>query len=154
LKYIDEEEASGPSPTADPDKSIVPEIHLDHANFSWLKNSPTHHTAQISPVLKDVTMSIPNGQLTMVVGDVGSGKSSLLLALLKELAPSDSVREKCVTFADDRIDVCPVAYVAQRPWLLNASIKDNILFGHRLNKKRYDHVIQVITCQISRSMSF
>ncbi|CAG0912864.1 unnamed protein product [Notodromas monacha] len=103
-------------------------IKLENVSFSWTFSGNASFS---EPVLKDISLTIPDCKLTMIVGDVGAGKSSLLLGLMNELAPNTQ-----------RVMDCPIAFVSQRPWLLNVSIKDNILFGHRLNQKRYDHVIQ------------
>ncbi|GJP36813.1 hypothetical protein CLOM_g21286 [Closterium sp. NIES-68] len=69
--------------------------------------------------LCDVTLEIPPGQLVIVVGEVGAGKSSLLAGLLGEItrvAGSVSVAGR-------------VAYTSQDPWILNATVRDNILMG-------------------------
>jgi len=66
-----------------------------------------------------------------VVGTVGSGKSSLLSALLGEMIRSEgeaNVRGK-------------VAYVPQQAWMRNESLKNNILFGKKLKQDVYDKVI-------------
>ena len=47
------------------------------ASFSWSKDD--------SPVLHDISMSVPQGSLVAVVGRVGAGKSSLLSAILGEM---------------------------------------------------------------------
>jgi len=87
-------------------------------------------------VLRDIDIEIPAGQLCMVVGKVGSGKSSLLSAVLGELKK-------------DRGDVSmsgKVVYAAQQPWIKNATLKDNILFGAELDEERYQEVLE--TCAL------
>ncbi len=77
-------------------------------------------TAVVPPVLSDVlsniTLHIPRGALTMIVGAVGSGKSSLLAGLLGEIkrtAGTVTIRGR-------------VGYAAQIPWIQNASLRDNM----------------------------
>ena len=78
--------------------------------------------------LSDVDFQIKRGKLIAVVGPVGSGKSSLLNGLLGELI----LKEGSVRVHGS------VAYCDQRAWILNATIKDNILFGVPYEKERFD----------------
>ncbi|KNE73269.1 hypothetical protein AMAG_20734 [Allomyces macrogynus ATCC 38327] len=70
--------------------------------------------------LKDINFSAPRGKLTVVLGSTGSGKSMLLQALLGELA-----LERGQVFMPHT----PIASVPQQSWLLNATAKENVLFG-------------------------
>nr|CAD7397359.1 unnamed protein product [Timema cristinae] len=67
------------------------------------------------------------GHLVGVCGQVGSGKTSLLLAALGQM--------RLVTGQVTRDGTC--AYVSQEPWVLNATLRDNILFGENFDAKRY-----------------
>lgn len=64
---------------------------------------------------------------------VGSGKSSLVSALLGEM-----------TKVEGKVTVDgSVAYVAQTAWIINATLKDNILMGRPLDEERYQKVLEV-----------
>ena len=78
--------------------------------------------------LRGVSFSVKKGQLVAIVGPVGSGKSSLLSALLGEL----NLIEGAVRLAGS------VAYCTQGPWILNATLKDNILFGRSYDEDLFD----------------
>lgn len=52
-------------------------LRVSDGTFSWLPKSP--------PILKDINMEVPTGSLTAIVGQVGSGKSSLLSACVGDL---------------------------------------------------------------------
>ncbi|XP_022081016.1 ATP-binding cassette sub-family C member 8-like isoform X2 [Acanthaster planci] len=92
------------------------------------------------PTLNNIELDIPMGKLTMIIGQVGAGKSSLLSALLGEMITvSGGVQW-------NRNCRC-VAYGAQKPWLLNATLKDNVLFGNSYDKKRYKKVISACSLQ-------
>jgi len=84
------------------------------------------------PALDDVSLELPRGGLTAVVGGVGSGKTALLAAFLGEIHRASGV----VTV------VGRVAYAAQQPWILNASVRDNILFGAPYDPMRYWEVVR------------
>uniref|UniRef100_UPI00358F63B0 ATP-binding cassette sub-family C member 8-like isoform X2 n=1 Tax=Myxine glutinosa TaxID=7769 RepID=UPI00358F63B0 len=103
-------------------------VKVECATFSW--------QSQGSPILRDITMHVPDGQLTMIVGKVGCGKSSLLCALLGEMQLSGG--SVCWNWRRGS-----VAYAAQKPWLLNATVEENITFGSPYNKERYDLVMEV-----------
>lgn len=92
------------------------------------------------PVLKAITMRVQNGDLCAVVGRVGSGKSTLCSAILNEtLLESGEISVKG-----------KVAYAAQSPWILNASLRDNIVFGLPMDHVRYQKVLKV--CQLSHDL--
>ncbi|XP_030561712.1 ATP-binding cassette sub-family C member Sur isoform X1 [Drosophila novamexicana] len=78
-------------------------------------------------------MTIPKDKLTIIVGKNGSGKTSLLSALLMEmpLLVGNMFWHKN----------CTISYVPQCPWLLNDTIRENILFGESFRPKRYDFVL-------------
>lgn len=77
-------------------------------------------------VLKDITFKINFGSMLGIVGQVGSGKSSLLQVMTKEL-PVTSGFFKLVG---------KIAYTSQEPWIFSSSIRQNILFGQPFNQER------------------
>uniref|UniRef100_A0A8C7JM61 ATP-binding cassette, sub-family C (CFTR/MRP), member 8 n=1 Tax=Oncorhynchus kisutch TaxID=8019 RepID=A0A8C7JM61_ONCKI len=81
-----------------------------------------------------------SGQLTMIVGQVGCGKSSLLLAALGEMQRVSGT----VTWNRKRGSV---AYASQKPWLLNATLVENITFEMPMIKPRYKAVIEACSLQ-------
>ena len=76
---------------------------------------------------------MPHGALVIVVGSVGSGKSSLLAALLGEMV---------VAVGGTVMVRGTVAYTQQDPWIQNATVRDNILMGAPLEESRYRHVLE------------
>ncbi|KAK5653885.1 hypothetical protein OQA88_7810 [Cercophora sp. LCS_1] len=85
--------------------------------------------------LKDISIDFVEGGLNVVSGQSGSGKTSLLLAMLGELV----LESGTVTSPPD------IAFASQTPWLQNETIKDNILFNTPFEQARYDAVIEA-TC--------
>ncbi|KAI9346900.1 hypothetical protein BDR26DRAFT_892813 [Obelidium mucronatum] len=81
--------------------------------------------------LKNINLNVEKGCLVAVVGAVGSGKSSLLNALIGEMA----TKKGTITFSGS------LGYAAQTAWIQNASVRDNILFGKEFNKERYFNAI-------------
>uniref|UniRef100_A0A8C0DCH5 ATP binding cassette subfamily C member 8 n=1 Tax=Balaenoptera musculus TaxID=9771 RepID=A0A8C0DCH5_BALMU len=116
------------------------------------------------PTLSNITICIPRGQLTMIVGQVGCGKSSLLLATLGEMQkvsgavfwnsslPDGETGEDPSPERETATDLDvrkrgPVAYASQKPWLLNATVEENITFESPFNKQRYKMVIEACSLQ-------
>jgi ABC-type Mn2+/Zn2+ transport system ATPase subunit len=70
--------------------------------------------------LKDINLSVKKGKLVMIIGDIGSGKSSLLMAILNEMIHRKGSQ---VTLSGS------IAYSSQRPWIMSETVEQNILFG-------------------------
>ncbi|XP_012382272.2 multidrug resistance-associated protein 1-like isoform X2 [Dasypus novemcinctus] len=99
-------------------------IGFTNASFSWDKTG--------IPVLIDLNIMIPEGALVAVVGQVGSGKSSLLSALLGEMEKLTGVVQRKGS----------VAYVSQQAWIQNCILQENILFGSIMQKQFYEQVLE------------
>ena len=85
-----------------------------------------------SMVVKTVSISLPKDKLVIITGPVGSGKSSLLMALLGELPIIQG-------------NVCrrgTVVYASQTPWVFSGTLQDNILFGRSFDFQRYQEVLE------------
>ncbi|QPG76133.1 hypothetical protein FOA43_003519 [Brettanomyces nanus] len=128
-----------------------PLVGFENATFSWSQHSKNNFR------LRDINVSFKVGKLNVIIGHTGSGKSSLLLALLGEMEldsgkvflpggiPRDELVANPVTGLTES-----VAYCAQTPWLLNGTIKDNILFASAYDRERYHGVIEA--CGLKRDL--
>ncbi|EGC38375.1 hypothetical protein DICPUDRAFT_148988 [Dictyostelium purpureum] len=84
--------------------------------------------------LKDISLQIKgNGTLLMVIGGVGSGKSSICQAVLGEM---EILKGSLLVNGS-------IAYVSQQSWIMNATLRDNILFGKEYDEKKYQNVLDV-----------
>ena len=85
-------------------------------------------------ILKDISFEVIPGKLTAIIGPVGSGKSSVLLSILKELpiSPSGTLEINGT-----------VVYSSQEAWIFSGTVRDNILFGREFDRKRYWDVVKV-----------
>lgn len=113
-------------------------------------------------VLRDITLEFPNNSLSVISGPTGSGKSLLLAAILGEAELlSGDIRVPRPPPIEDRFDskatadnwILPsaIAFVSQTPWIENATIKNNILFGLPFDPIRYDKVIKA--CALSKDLA-
>ncbi|KAI5074572.1 hypothetical protein GOP47_0010533 [Adiantum capillus-veneris] len=113
-------------------------IVVEKGYFEW-------DDAQEMPTLRDINLNIGQGSLVTIVGTVGSGKSSLLAALLGEMVKVSGMAKIAGS----------VAYVSQTAWIQNATIMDNILFGAPLDPTRYQRVLQACGLELDlASMDF
>lgn len=126
-----------------------PNVGFEHATFSWGSSSKTDFK------LRDIDVKFKEGALNIIIGPIGAGKTSLLLALLGEMElvegnvylPGYIPREELVI--DPRTGLTEsVAYCSQSSWLLNDSIRNNITFGSPFNQSRYDAVVEA--CSLKR----
>lgn len=119
-----EELSPKPKITQKPDgnKSVV----IKNVSAKWDKELP-----QLT--LKNISLTVSPGELLAVVGPVGAGKSSVLMTILKELP-----------LLSGQVNVHgTVSYVAQQPWIFSASLRQNILFGQKYDKVKYNRIVQV-----------
>jgi len=92
---------------------------------------------KIENILHDINFTIKAGEMVGIIGQVGSGKSSLVNAMIGEMHKvSGEVSYKG-----------RVAYIPQQAWLRNATLKENILFGEPLDEQRYKHVLDI--CELT-----
>ncbi|XP_073148828.1 ABC transporter C family member 4 [Henckelia pumila] len=101
-------------------------VEVENGTFSWDDEGGEE-------VVKNLNFVIKKGELVAVVGTVGSGKSSLLAAILGEMNKLSGKARVCGT----------TAYVSQTSWIQNGTIQENILFGLPMNRKKYQEAIRV-----------
>ncbi|KAG9063053.1 hypothetical protein KI688_004653 [Linnemannia hyalina] len=83
------------------------------------------------PTLKNITLSVDRGNLTAIVGRVGQGKTSLFNAMI-----GDMYKRHGTVRMSGR-----VAYAPQQTWIINATVKDNIVFGLPFDQDKYDRIV-------------
>ncbi len=100
-------------------------VRVRGATFTWDRNEGKN-------CLEDIDFTARKGDLSCIVGRVGAGKTSFLEAVLGDLWKING-----------EVVVCgATAYVAQRSWIMNASVKENIVFGHRWDPTFYERALQ------------
>lgn len=100
-------------------------VRIRDAAFTWNRYQGVH-------VLENMDFSARKGELSCLVGRVGAGKSSMLQALLGDLWKVHGE----VTVRGS------IAYVAQSAWVMNASVRENIVFGHRWDPEFYELTVE------------
>lgn len=127
--------------------------------------------------LKNIFLKIRAGEFVCIIGDVGSGKSSLLSALIGDLlyvsqdqidkyggmrkalntvSDQNKFQEEMIDHINNDVFEAPItingeiAFVQQVPWIQNKTIRDNILYGLPLDKAKYVDTIQI--CELERDL--
>nr|XP_039260100.1 multidrug resistance-associated protein 4-like isoform X1 [Styela clava] len=107
------------------------EIYVELENFTgkWELNDDAKERSDTT--LNCVNVRVDAGKLVAVIGPVGSGKSSLLSAILGELPAAEG---KATVHGN-------VVYSNQVPWIFSGTVRENILFGEEFDQERYHEVI-------------
>lgn len=125
--------ASAPCPQHIPDKGVV----FDNVTFQYPKTSRT--------ILNGVSLHVQKGERVCFVGDIGSGKSTILKLILKYYTPTsgkiyyDGMPYSSIDIAKLR---SKIGYVPQQSILFNRSILDNILYGNKVHNR--DDVLSAV----------
>lgn len=100
-------------------------VRIRDATLTWNKEEGRN-------ALEGISFSACKGELSCIVGRVGTGKSSMLQAMLGDLW---KINGEIVVHGT-------TAYVAQQSWVMNATIQENIVFGHRWDPSFYELTIK------------
>lgn len=119
---------------------VVPPLTLRRASFmigsqssTSLEGADGENKDSSSFTVSLFDFSVRKGEVVAVCGPVGSGKSSLINGIIDEIPAASS---------STRVDkIGSIAYVPQTPFILNATLRDNILFGLPLDQDVYDRVL-------------
>ncbi|KAJ2466825.1 Multidrug resistance-associated protein 1 [Coemansia sp. RSA 2337] len=98
-------------------------VKMNNSEFSWGKDKFS---------IRSSALEIKQGEFVAIVGKVGCGKSSIVSALCGEM-PLES-GEACIFGS--------IGYVSQKPWIMNATFRDNILLGNEYDEERYNRTIE------------
>lgn len=118
-------------------KSVLDDIELanigseDHYAISI--DDATFATADDVTLLHGIDLKVAKGSLTMLVGKIGCGKSSLLKAIIGEMV----IQSGAVSVSSDTI-----AYCDQNVWLRNATVRDNIIGQSPYNEQLMTSVLR------------
>ncbi|XP_019616773.1 PREDICTED: ATP-binding cassette sub-family C member 8-like [Branchiostoma belcheri] len=110
-------------------------LEVTNGHFAWDLSSDAPTTT-----LYDINFKVPRGALTLVIGPNAGGKTSLVNAILGEMKLLAGDVAWC-------LEKNKVSFHAQKGWLFNARLRDNIVFGQPFNQARYDRVISACSLQ-------
>lgn len=100
-------------------------VLIRDGTFSWNRHED-------KAVLKHINFTAHKGELSCIIGRVGAGKSSFLQSILGDLWKMDGEVQVHGS----------VAYVSQQSWIMNATVRDNIIFGYRYDSAFYERTVK------------
>ena len=100
------------------------EVSVSEGDFAWETGKDAD--ADAPPILQGINLFCRPGSLTMVVGAVGSGKSSLLATVFRQIS-----RVKGSVRVGGKL-----AYVPQSAWIMNETLRENVLLGLPMDDER------------------
>ncbi|KAJ2044561.1 ATP-binding cassette glutathione S-conjugate transporter ycf1 [Coemansia sp. S16] len=112
-------------PHSDDTSKVGPLVEMNNCSFTWGTGDKAKN------VLSDVTLNAGAGELVAIVGKTGAGKSSLLLAMCSEVEMTQGTGKL----------VGKIAYLEQQPWIMNDTLRANILFGREYDEEYYWKVL-------------
>ncbi|KAF9127473.1 hypothetical protein BGW39_005840 [Mortierella sp. 14UC] len=159
-RFLDEEEVQRYTDSASSSSAYKPQpgepiIGFKNASFSYAGKTEQavmdrahqsgtrlagHHFE-----LENLNLQLPAGELSIFTGPTGSGKTLMPLGLLGEMNTTQE-RAFLPRRDDHATDTTTglsnsIAYATQKAWLLNESIRNNILFGSGFEQTRYEQVV-------------
>ncbi|TFY72025.1 hypothetical protein EVG20_g1007 [Dentipellis fragilis] len=99
-------------------------VEITEGEFVWSKEA-------LNPILEGINVTVKKGELVGILGRVGAGKTSLLSAIIGEMLRVNGE----VTLHGS------LSYAPQSPWIMSATIKDNIIFSHEYDETFYNLVL-------------
>jgi ATP-binding cassette subfamily C (CFTR/MRP) protein 1 len=118
---------------ADPPTAAAPE-----------PTTPGKKVPTFAALVPDIHLSIPTGSLTFVIGATASGKSTLVAAMLGEAEPAPE------TPSDAVVHHVPLVYAAQDAWIMNATVRQNIVMDEPYDEDRY--VAAIVCCRLEEDL--
>ena len=163
-RYLNEEETEKYDQLREDSTSDQPtRIGLQKATLTWGTAKPkpgTSGSADGTDAFRLINMDVdfPIGRLSIIAGATGSGKTSMLMALLGEMRLVDGrvhlpggMSNRAELPVDPETGLIDsVAYCAQEAWLVNDTVKENIVFASPYDERRYRAVIKA--CALERDL--
>lgn len=164
-KYLNEEETGKYDQLQESSSSDGPaKIGIEKATLTWGTTKPKTQTSPNTDGadafrLINIDVDFPVGKLSIIAGATGSGKTSLLMALLGEMRLIEGrvhLPGGMSSRADLPVDpetglIDSIAYCAQEAWLVNDTVKENIIFASPYDEKRYRAVLKA--CALERDIT-
>ncbi len=95
-------------------------------------------------ILTNINLEIKKGEFICIIGEIGSGKSSLVQSLLNNMI--------CLTPRSTKLIINgKISYLSQENWIQNTTIKENILFNHKYSYEKYDKILEL--CELKPDLN-
>nr|XP_037281017.1 canalicular multispecific organic anion transporter 1-like [Rhipicephalus microplus] len=134
--FADEEWNAGATKTLQFTQASTGQVNLHNCSFAWAKKI----CSGAVPAIQNISVNVSSGSIVGIVGSVGSGKSSLLSAVMGDM--------RCIAGAAALKGT--IGVLCQRPHVFNMTIRDNIIFGRSVDESYYWKVLEA--CEMIRDI--
>uniref|UniRef100_A0A3B0MR75 (Subtelomeric) ABC-transporter protein family member, putative n=1 Tax=Theileria annulata TaxID=5874 RepID=A0A3B0MR75_THEAN len=124
-----------PDVTNDIDKDVV--VLYKDASFSWVNNRKDFVNKKNEVYLKNVNFQLKRGEIAIITGSQGCGKSNFIKSVLGEM----TLVSGCMAVVPLHTSM-PIFYASEYIWLQEGTIRSNITFGHRFDEEIYNSIIK------------
>ena len=94
--------------------------------------------------LKNINLTVKQGEFICIIGEVGSGKSSLIQAILNNMIILQKNNTKIIVNGK-------ISYVGQEAWIQNNTVQNNILFYRPYNAEKYQKILNL--CELNQDLN-
>ena len=94
--------------------------------------------------LNNINLTVKQGEFICIIGEVGSGKSSLIQAILNNMIILENNNTKIIVNGN-------ISYVGQEAWIQNNTIQNNILFYQPYNAEKYNEILNL--CELNQDLN-
>ncbi|KAM4801125.1 ATP-binding cassette sub-family C member 12 isoform 2-T2 [Urocitellus parryii] len=109
------------------------EVYAEHSPSAQGVAGSEEQSDGPKSILHNISFVVRKGKVLGICGNVGSGKSSLIAALLGQMQ-----LQKGIVAVNGTL-----AYVSQQAWIFHGNVRENILFGEKYDHQRYQHTVRV-----------
>ncbi|XP_015344293.1 ATP-binding cassette sub-family C member 12 isoform X2 [Marmota marmota marmota] len=109
------------------------EVYAEHSPSAQGAAGSEEQSDSPKSILHNISFVVRKGKVLGICGNVGSGKSSLIAALLGQMQ-----LQKGIVAVNGTL-----AYVSQQAWIFHGNVRENILFGEKYDHQRYQHTVRV-----------
>ena len=115
-------------------------------NLSISSSSPLQSKKIINEeiYLNNINLTIKQGEFVCIIGEVGSGKSSLIQAILNNMIIENNNNTKIIVNGK-------ISYVGQEAWIQNNTVQNNILFYQPYNVEKYHKILSL--CELNQDLN-
>ena len=119
--------------------------NIDDENKNIINDKNLNSDDEIIILLTNINFKIKKGEHVGIIGEVGSGKTCLLNAIINNL----EVLNK--EYLEGNIKISgTISFVSQNAWILNDTIEQNILFFKEMEREKYNKIIRI--CQLEQDL--
>ena len=94
--------------------------------------------------LNNINLTVKEGEFICIIGEVGSGKSSLIQAILNNMIILQNKDTKIIVNGK-------ISYVGQEAWIQNNTVQNNILFYQPYNAEKYQKILNL--CELNQDLN-